>query len=405
MSKLAIDGGTPVRVEPFPAWPVFGELEERLILEVVRSGKWGGTGVVRNGPYKEKLPQLIEQFTKLQDAAYGVAVANGTVALTIALQAAGVQPGDEVIIPPYTFIATAAAALAYGVIPVFADVEEDTLLIDPEQVEQQITPKTKAIIAVHIAGAPANMTRLAEIAAKHGLALIEDAAQAVGARWDNKGVGAIGDCGTFSFQSSKNLNAGEGGMIVTDNKELWANAWSISNVGRVPEGGWYEHVRLGQNYRMTEFQAAILLAQMTRLEEQMRLREKNAALLTELLGATDGIRVLRRDPRVTRHAWHLYIFCLAPELAERVDKHDFICKLNAEGIPAAPGYVPLHRNEAIIGAVRRWTGETRLWSCPVSERASEKQAVWLGQNVLLADERAMHDIARAVRKVVESCFA
>ncbi|MFB9755188.1 DegT/DnrJ/EryC1/StrS family aminotransferase, partial [Paenibacillus hodogayensis] len=307
--------------------------------------------------------------------------------------------GDEVIVPPYTFIATASAALAFGIIPVFADIEADTLLIDPEKIEERITPRTKGIIAVHLAGAPANMTRLQEIADKHGLALIEDAAQAVGATWEGRGVGSIGDIGTFSLQSSKNLNAGEGGILTTNNRDYWENAWSICNVGRIPDGGWYQHERFGQNYRMTEFQAAIALAQMTRLEEQMGRRERHAALLNELLDGVKGIRLLRQDPRITRHAYHLYMFKLDPIVT---DKNEFIRRANAEGVPLASGYIPLNRNVSVIETTRMWTGEDRIYECPVCESMCEKEAVWLSQNVLLSDEQAVREVADALHKVSRS---
>jgi dTDP-4-amino-4,6-dideoxygalactose transaminase len=153
---------------------------------------------------------------------------------------------------------------------------------------------------------------------------------------------------------------------------------------------------------MTELQAAVALAQLTRLEEQMRRREANAALLDELLGEIEGVRLLRRDPRMTRHAYHLYIFKLAPELAERVDKDDFCKKVMAEGVPLYGGYVPLNRNEAVIRATKEWTGEERIYDCPICERLCANESVWLTQNLLLSDERAMHDIAMAVRKVIRS---
>lgn len=395
MEALAIQGGTPVRTKPFPTWPVYGEEEERLLLEVLHSGKWGGVGRV-------KLAELEEKFAALHDAKYAISTVNGTIALTVALKAAGVEAGDEVIMPPYTFIATATSALLFGAIPVFADVEPETLLLDPDKVEEAITPKTKAIITVHIAGAPSNMTRLKEIADKHGLALIEDAAQAVGAQWEGKGIGALGDFGTFSFQSSKNVNAGEGGMILTNSEELADYAWSIANVGRVRGGGWYQHEYVGWNLRMTEWQAAVALAQLTRLEEQMRKRERNAKLLTELLSEIDGIETMRWDPRITRHAYHLYLFKLSPEAAERLDKKEVVRRVCAEGIPLLEGYVSLNRNQAVLREIEKWTGEKRTYSCPVSERASEKEAFWLPQNVLLAEEEDMQDIARAMKKVMAS---
>jgi dTDP-4-amino-4,6-dideoxygalactose transaminase len=395
MSKLAILGGDPVRTAPFPQWPVFGELEEQLLLEVLRSGKWGGVGRV-------KLLELEEKFAAVHQAKHAISSVNGTIGITVALKAVGVEPGDEVIMPPYTFIATATAALLFGAIPVFVDVEADTMQLDPEKVEAAITPKTKAIITVHIGGAPGNLTRLKEIADKHKLRLLEDAAQAVGAQWEHVGVGAIGDLGTFSFQSSKNMNAGEGGMILTNDDRLADLAWSYSNVGRIREGGWYQHENIGWNLRMTEFQAAVLLGQMSRLEEQFITRERNGTLLTNLLKEIDGVQVLRRDPRVTKHAYHLFMFKIDPMLANRIDKQEVIERLSAEGIPVKPGYVSLNKNEAILREIEKLTGEMRFYKCPFSERASEKEMLWLHQNVLLSEEKDMYEIASAVRKVMNS---
>jgi dTDP-4-amino-4,6-dideoxygalactose transaminase len=399
--KLAIDGGTPVRTGGWKArWPVIGDLERKLVMEVLESGNWGG--IFEPGSMHGKLPQMEKKFAELQNAKHAIGLVNGTVAITVALQAAGVKPGDEVIVPPYTFIATASAPLAFGAIPVFVDVEEDTLLIDPEKIEQAITPRTRAIVPVHIAGGPANMTRIMEIARKHNLVVVEDAAQAVGAKWDGKSVGTIGDMGTFSLQSSKNLNSGEGGIITTNDSALWEQAWSLINVGRVPGGAWYQHERIGQNYRLTEFQAALVLAQMTRLEEQMRKREANVELLNQLLSDIDGIRLLKRDPRVTRHANHLYMFKLDSAFAERIDKEDFIRKVNAEGIFVLYGYNSLNVNKAIRERCRELTGREHHYACPISERACEKEVLWLTQVTLLEDEEAMYDIARALRKVIRS---
>lgn len=401
MEKLAIDGGTPVRSQPWNApWPEYGELERRLILEVVDSGHWGG--VFPFGSRKEKVPQFEDQFAQLQNCRHAIAVPNGTLAIAIALQAAGVKHGDEVIVPPYTFIATASAPLLFGAIPVFADIEENTLLLDPDKAEAAITSRTKAIIAVHIGGCPANMSRLKKIADKHGLALIEDAAQAVAAEWEGKRVGSIGDLGTFSLQSSKNLNAGEGGVITTNSKDYWEQAWSIVNIGRVPTGAWYQHDRLGQNYRLTEFQAAIALAQLTRLEEQMARREKNAALLNQLLARIEGIELLKIDSRVTRHANHLYLFKLEKDFGEQIDKVEFIRKVNAEGIPLTEGYSSLNLNSALNQTIEEITGEKRLNSCPLSERICRNQSMWLTQKMLLEEESSMYDIAHALEKVVSS---
>ncbi|MCD9020839.1 DegT/DnrJ/EryC1/StrS family aminotransferase [Cohnella silvisoli] len=393
-SRLAVDGGSPIRTHPFPEWPIFGELEEKLMLEAVRSGNWGGVN-------PDKIKSFEEKFARLHDAKYAITVNNGTVAISIALLAAGVDAGDEVIMPPYTFIATATAALLIGAIPVFADVDE-SMLIDPDRVEAAITPATKAIIAVHIAGAPANMTRLRQIAKTYKLILIEDAAQAVAAKWEDQGVGALGDLGTFSLQSSKNLNSGEGGVIVSNDEELADHVWSIHNCGRVRNGKWYQHERIGWNFRFSEVQAALALAQMSRLEEQMEIRQRSANDLNGLLQGIEGIHPVKYDSRITKHANHLYMFKLDRDVTDSIVKEDFIRKLNAEGIPVTAGYVPLNKNTAVIDRTRKLIGEDRLYSCPVAERASEHELLWLHQNVLLGSERDMEDIANGINKVIQS---
>ncbi len=400
MERLAINGGTPVRTEPFPSWPVWGKEEEQALLEVLHSGKWGIGG--------DKVPEFEEAFARFQDARYGICVTNGTAALEIALRAAGVGPGDEVVIPPYTFVATATACLSLGALPVFADIDPETYNLSPEAAEAQITERTKAIIAVHIAGCPADMDALPELARRYGLTLIEDAAQAHAAAWRGRRVGAIGDMGTFSFQSSKNLNAGEGGIILTDNEELAERCWSIHNVGRVRQGAWYQHEMWGSNFRMTQWQAAVLLAQMTRLEEQSARREENARYLSQEL-AKLGLRPLKRDPRVTQHAWHIFIFRYSPELARGASREAFIKALNAEGIPCAPGYVPLYATNAVRRGTEdnlRWVGrdpdeiERLHRPCPAAERACYEEAVWLSQSVLLGTRADMDSIVEAAAKVL-----
>ncbi|WP_062232402.1 DegT/DnrJ/EryC1/StrS family aminotransferase [Fictibacillus sp. FJAT-27399] len=402
MDKLAIHGGVPVRNKPYPIWPISEEEEKRLLYEVIDSGKWGGSGGANLAGYEAKLPIFENKFASFQDAGYGVSVVNGTVAITVALQAAGVKPYDEVIMPPYTFIATATAPLMFGAIPVFVDVEEDTMLLDPEKVEEAITPRTKAIIAVHIGGTVADLDRLSAVARKHGIALIEDAAQAVGSQWKGKGVGAIGDIGTFSFQSSKNLTAGEGGMIVSNDRTLADKAWSLCNVGRSRDGAWYQHDTIGWNLRLTEFQAAVLLGQMQRLEEQVERRNRNAILLDQLLKDIDGIQLFRDDLRVTRNGYHLYMFYLEEEFARSFHKAEFMKRLSAEGIPCASGYTSLTKYDAIQNSIEEWTGERRIQTCPVAERMGDQQVLWITQTVLLEDEEGIYDAAKAVKKVAQS---
>lgn len=396
---LAIDGGTPVRTRPWPRWPIFDETEEQAILEVVRSGKWWSVEGT-------KVREFEEAFARFQDAQFAVCVTNGTAALEVALRAAHIGCGDEVIVPPYTFIATATAVLAVGATPVFVDVEEESLNIDPTKIEEAITPRTRAIIPVHIAGCPANMDGVLEVARKHNLVVIEDAAQAHAAEWKGTKVGAIGDMGCFSFQASKNLNAGEGGAVLTNNPHWADQVWSVHNVGRVRGGRWYEHHVLGSNFRMTEFQAAILLCQLQRLPEQTERRTRNAQKLTEMLSQIPGIRPPRPDPRVTRHAYHLYIFRYNKEAFAGKPREEFLKALNAEGIPCGSGYVPLYKERVFVNrpisndlCQRSMLKDYSQVYCPVCERACAEEAVWLPQSILLGDEQDMADIATAVAKV------
>lgn len=401
--KLAIEGGTAVRTAPWPSWPVWDEHEEQAVLEVLRSGQWGMT----NGSKVEQFENLWATF---HNARYGVAVVNGTSALEVALRALGVGLGDEVIVPPYTFVATPAAALLVGAIPIFADIDPDTYELDPSAVEAAITPRTRVIIPVHIGGCPPDMDRILAIAQKHGLKVLEDAAQAHGAEWRGNRVGALGDVGTFSFQASKNLNSGEGGAIVTNDEALFQKIWSLHNVGRLlsPEWrtrGWYQHEILGFNYRMTEFQAAILLAQFQRLEEQMARREASARYLDQELARIPGIRPQARDPRVTSHAHHLYIFRYDASAFGGHPREEFLAALRAEGVPGSPGYVPLHHSPAIkteVASLCQRQGRTDNpleRPLPVAEKAGYHEGVWISQSILLADETGLSDVPRSIQKI------
>src|SRR5262245_1303529 len=339
--QLAIGGGTPVRTAPFPEWPVWDERDEHALLGVLRSGMWGS----HSGGGRVKA--FGEAFARFQDAKYGVAVTNGTAALEVALRACGVGIGDEVIVPPYTFIATASACLTVGAFPIFVDVDPQTFAIDPAQIEAAITARTKAVIAVHMAGGPADMDGVLAVARKHHLRVIEDAAQAHGAAWNGRRVGALGDAGTFSFQSSKNLTAGEGGAVLSNVPQVAEMAWSVANVGRTRTGDWYFHDLLGSNFRLTEFQGALLLAQLERLPEQIALRERNATRLAAGLAQVPGFRPVRRDPRVTTHAWHLFMCRYDPAAFGGRPRADFLRAMQAEGIPCSGGYSPLYQAPAI----------------------------------------------------------
>lgn len=393
--QLAIDGGAPVRTEPFPGWPVFDDREERLLLEVLHSGKWGElTG--------DKVTTFAARFAEFQGAKYGVCVPNGTMALQIGLKALGVGPGDEVITTPYTFVATASAALLLGAKPVFVDVRADTCNLDPERIEAAITPKTKVIAPVHIGGQPADMDGILEVARKHGLRVLEDACQAWGAEWKSQRVGALGDLGTFSFQAGKNINAGEGGIVVTNDPALAELCWSLHNVGRVRGGEWYQHEILGWNFRMTEWQGAILLAQLDRLPEQEVVREKAARYLDASLAEIDGVAPIGVDSRVTRHAHHLYPIRYDRNRFGGKTRDEFLAAYRAEGITCvSPGYVPLTSSPAIHRSIAEMFGTealAQLDSCPIAEEVS-RDVFWLSQMALLGDQRALDDIVGAIRKI------
>ncbi len=392
---LAVAGGSPVRSRPWPAWPEWDEEDVEAVAAVVRSGRWfSGTGT--------KVKAFGEYWAEAHQAQYCVPCCNGTQALEIAMRAAGVRAGDEVITSPYTFIATAASIVQINAVPVFADVDPTTLNLDPSAAEAAITDKTRAIAVVHIAGCPADMDAFQSIASRHGLALIEDAAQAHLAEWRGHRVGAIGSVGTFSFQASKNLNCGDGGAVVTNDEEIFERAWSLHNCGRVRDGGWYEHRMLSGNYRLTELQAALLLSQSRRLADQTARRNETGDFLAAELARIPGIRPLARDERVTRHAYHLFVFRYDQNEFGGMSRDEFIAALRAEGIPCSPGYSPLYRSPAFKIDTLTHPFAARIdyaaMHLPEVELACE-QAVWLTQPLLLAEKHEMHDVVAAVAKI------
>jgi dTDP-4-amino-4,6-dideoxygalactose transaminase len=402
-NTLAINGGEKACNYEWPAWPVFDDTERKALNDVLESGKWW---------YGEKVREFEQKFAEFQDAKYGITASSGTTALEAALRALGIGPGDEVIIPPFTFVATATAILCAGAAPVFADIDPNSACIDPDDVERKITDQTRAIMPVHLAGHVADMDRLGEIAKKHGLYLIEDACHSWGSKWKGKGTGAIGDCGVFSFQNNKNITSSEGGIILTDDKNIADACRSRTNCGRKEGEPWYRHFDLGSNVRLTEFQAALLLAQLTRLEEQTIKREKNAAIMDRELAQIEGITIVKNDPRMTRRSYHLYSFRLDLDFFG-VSREKFVEALAAEGTIAWPGYpFPLYKNPLFqTGGERPGNGplttphngrkvDYSTVSCPVCEQVC-LDTVWFLHQTLLADEEVILQMAAAVKKVCE----
>lgn len=400
VTQLAHRGGEPelAGIDDFPAWPQPVPEDEEAVLQVLRSGAWGST-------HGNQVTEFEAEFAAAQGAKHAIALSNGTLALAAALRAAGVGVGDEVIVPPYTFIATAAAPLFVGAVPVFADVDPHTHLLDPAAVEAAITERTKAVIPVHLAGNVVDLDAFAELGGRHDIAIIEDSAQAAGAQWRGRGVGSTGDLGTFSFQSSKNLTAGEGGIVTTDDDDLAGAVYSLVNVGRVPGGGWYQHTSVGYNLRLTEFQGALLRAGLRRLPGQQEVRERNARALADQLAGVPGVQLPPADDRVTAHGRHLFIFRV-PELGEQGLRDAAVKALGAEGVAgASTGYVPLHRNEAVVGEARALAEKLgQPWpenACPHADLVSS-DTIWLPQRVLLGSDEQVAAVGRAIAKVVGS---
>ena len=390
-NRLAIHGGEPVRTTPIGQWPEFGTEEEALLLAALRSGKWGSL----DGTY---VTQFEREFAEFQGAKFGVTTVNATMGLAVAYKAIGLGPGDEVIVPAYTFIATASAALMIGAIPVFADVDPETLLVSPERIEAAVTPRTKAIVPVHHGGAPVDMDAVMEVARRNNLRVVEDAAQAHGAAWRGRPVGAIGDVGVFSHQSSKMLTAGEGGTMVTNDPEIDELLWSYRNVGRRRGGEWYEHVRLGWNLRMTEFQAAVLLAQLKRFPEQQARRTEAAAYLTKRLEEIPGVVALEVPRGVTAHSWYTYHWRWLGARQGGLDKLELARALRAEGVPVLHGYVPINRNEALRAEIKRLGGAEPA-ACPAAEKADAEEILAFSSPILMAAREDLGDVVRAVEKV------
>jgi dTDP-4-amino-4,6-dideoxygalactose transaminase len=390
-SRLAMHGGEPVRTTPIGQWPEFGHEEEQLLLAALRSGKWGSL----DGTYVNEFER---RFAEFQAATYAVTTVNATMGLAVAYKAIGLGPGDEVIVPAYTFIATGSAAVMIGAIPVFADVDPETLLISPESIDAAVTPRTKAVVPVHHGGSPVDMDAVLDVAKRRGLRVVEDAAQAHGAAWRGRPVGAIGDVGVFSHQSSKMLTAGEGGTMVTNDPEIDELLWSYRNVGRRRGGEWYEHVRLGWNLRMTEFQAAVLLAQLQRFPEQQARRTAAAAYLTERLADIPGVVPLEVPSGVTAHSWYTYHWRWLGARHAGLDKLEFARALRAEGVPVLHGYVPINRNEALRAEIKR-LGGAEPNACPAAERADAEEILAFSSPILMAENADLDDVIRAVEKV------
>ena len=394
MNDLALFGGDPVRKTPFFTWPRVVDGQQEKLINTLVNDSWGIGS--------ESIRELEDTFALFHEAKSCIAVNTGTNALWVALKAAGVSSGDEVIIPAYTFIATGAAVLMANATPVFVDIEPNTFNMDPNLIESAITDRTKVIIPVHIGGNPADMESIIDLAMKHKLIIIEDAAQAHGAEWDGKKVGALHKGGIFSFQSSKNMSAGEGGAIVSNDEDFMDTCFAYYNCGRHRDGDWYEHRIIGGNHRMSAMAASLLIPQFETIENDMRIRDKNRQKLDQALSDMD-LEITHRYKKVTRESNHLYLLRYKAENFNDISREKFFDAMRAEGVYTYAGYNPLYREDVFKGQ-----GDDFPWlkninysniSCPVTEQIADYQSVWLTQNHLLGDESDIQDIINAFEKV------
>ena len=398
MSKLAIHGGDPARTKPFPEWPrPTSELKDAIISTLENEG-WGVGS--------KAISRFEERFADFHDSKYCISTSSGTTALWVALKAAGVKAGDEVIVPPYTFIATASAVLMANAVPIFVDIDENTFNIDPDLIEDAITEKTKVIMPVHIAGNPADMDRILSIGKKHNISIIEDAAQAHGAEWHGTKVGALGTGGIFSFQTSKNMSAGEGGAIISNDETFYDICFAYHNCGRTKGGAFYEHQFLGGNFRLNAMASSMLIPQINTIQGDMALRDRNREKLDTVLRQIDGISINGAYDGTTRQANHIYLVRYDADCFNGIPREKFYKAMQAEGVYTYMGYTPLYREKLFVtdGKEYPWLEDYDFASMemPVTERLADKEAVWLKQNHLLGDDNDTQDIIDAFEKVTTS---
>jgi L-glutamine:2-deoxy-scyllo-inosose/3-amino-2,3-dideoxy-scyllo-inosose aminotransferase len=419
-NNLAINGGVPVRdtlKNPWPKWPVWDKNEEKALLEVLNSGIWS-----YNGPKETEFNRLFAEYTGTK---YAISAANGTVTLQIALEALGIGFGDEVILPGLTWQATAATIIDVNAIPVLVDVCDDTWCIDPSAIEKAITPKTKAIIPVHLYGSFCDMDAIMKIAKKHDLYVIEDCAHKHGGEWNGQKAGSIGDVGSFSFQLSKHLSAGEGGALTTNSFEIAEKLDALRNCGRRPipvddsvDKGAGQYTDQGNfiqsgNYRITEFQAAILVEGLKRMPVQNKVREESGIYLNSLLRNLPGVSPMKRDPRETQEAYFNFSFRYNSKEFKGLPVAKFRAALSAEiGLEASPSYIPLNKCSLYKPHTKpsRHKLSAEYWKAidperfdlPVCDRIHFEESVCMHHKLLMGSKSDMDLVASSIGKIYKN---
>lgn len=411
--QLAIKGGRPVAPEGLKTnWPIFDEKDKEALIKVLESGQWCSWSW--SSEFGSRVAQFEKEFAQWNGSRYGIATNSGTSALTLALKAGGIEAGDEVIVPAATFVASGTAVILANAIPIFVDILPETYQISPEAAEAAITDKTKAIMPVHYGGYPADMDRIMEIAKKHHLLIVEDAAEAHGTEWRGKKVGSIGDLGCFSFQLGKPLTCGEGGIILTNKEDLRNNAYSYGNLGRKLGGKRYETYIPAGNLRMSEFLGPLLSVQLSHLDEQIETRYENGEYFAKELEKIEGIAALKRDSRITKRSYYFYFLRYDSSKWENISRDKFIEVLKAEGISCGTAHnQPLYKNPVFqqmnFGRTNcplscPFYGKKINYSkvkCPVAERVFESEVVALGKDFLL-ERKNIDLIIEAIKKIKEN---
>lgn len=403
MQPLAVLGGDPVRKTPYPSWPVFDDRDLAAVTDTIKSGRWGGF------PYPgPNTTSFAQKFSEMQGGGFAVPMMNGTITMEVALRAAGIGWGDEVIVPAYTFQATAAAPMAAGAIPVIVDITPDTYCIDPQAVEAAVTEKTRAVIVVHLASQMADMDAIMDIAARHDLIVIEDSAHAHGAQWRGQGAGTIGDFGSFSLQSSKILTTGEGGVLLCKDEIMAQRAASIIDCGR-PKDSQGLDFTMGVNYRWSEIHAALGLVALERFPEQVKQREAMADYLEESLSEIPGIGLLKRDLRHTRRSFYRYVIKIDPDFF-MCDHEVFSDALSGEGIPVDTGYPAMNRYDLFQPGLSKLPVPSAFpeyfqfdqMSLPVTAQASQVESVWMGESIFRSGQQGVDDLIAGLQKMAEN---
>lgn len=361
--------------------PDLSALEKQYVLEVLDSGQ------LSFGP---KLKQFEQKCAQIAGRAYAAAVNSGTSALHLAVKVLGLQKGDEVITTPYSFIASSNCLLYEGIKPVFVDIEPDTYNIDPLQIEKAITPKTKAILVVHVFGQPANMEAIMSIAQKHRLYVIEDACEAIGAEWNGKRAGSFGDISVFAFYPNKQITTGEGGIFLTDHKQWHEAACSYRNQGRNPNNSWLEHERVGYNYRMSDLQAAVGLAQIERIDEILTKRETVAQRYIRFIQEEAVPVTLQSISHKCKMSWFVFVVLLPSDVERQLVMND----LSNAGIQTRPYFPSIH-----LQSVYRHLFTFKEGDFPITEMISNRSIALPFYNEL--DEQKQRYVVKKLKEAIE----